>query len=41
MCLQVSVLPIVFEIIVTRRGAGSKGVDEQGLPKGPARWRPG
>ncbi|CAL5222281.1 g4620 [Coccomyxa viridis] len=39
--VAVSVLPIVFEIIMTRRESGSKGMDKQGLPKGPARWRPG
>ncbi|CAK0786874.1 hypothetical protein CVIRNUC_010088 [Coccomyxa viridis] len=37
----VSVMPILFEIVVARRGAGKTGTNADGLPKGPARWRPG
>jgi hypothetical protein len=39
---QVSVLPILFEVLAARReGSKAGGVAEDGLPKGPARWRPG
>lgn len=45
MCLrlvQVSVVPILFEMVAARRQNSKKGgLADDGLPKGPARWRPG